>query len=281
MKRVFLLFLLFLTLPNAYGQTLKLRLEPGIGIPLTTYDYGSFWYPFSNRPIPNDYFHFEKTWKSNRFLEMHSSIWLQLGFETQKGVQFELGYHPREGLQYYLLWEWDNHIVKEPSTGTDLLLSYGYFIGFHIPGNKVRGSVALPMNNEKKHGFLWSTILGGSWLHFGKDNRNSAVAEGSFPEHLYPDTAIRISAVHWIRRANSFMLLGGVQLSYKTKKRELLSLRLVYEQGLFLVGQVDYYVIRNNTMIAGSVASRGSAFHLKLSVPIDLYSFSKHKKHQS
>lgn len=275
MKVIVLFFMLLIILPDTYSQKLKLRLEPGISLPVTTYNQEPFWSPFSTKPIPNNYFTFEKTWKSPDFFYMHASYWLLFGYETQKGVQYELGYHPSEGLQYYLLWRWYNYGWTDPLTGTDILQETGYSIGFHIPGNKVRGLVAIPMNKEKNSGLLLSVVLGGTWSHFGKEQKYSSSTEGYFPESLYPDTAIILGFCHWIHKHNTCLLLGGVQLSYNTKKRELLSLRLIYEQGLFVVGQVDYYVTRNKTMIAGSVASRGSAIHLKLSIPIDLYSFNK------
>lgn len=193
-------------------------------------------------------------------------------------MQFELGYNPMEGLQYFLNWRWYNYDGTDSLTGTTFVLSEGYSTGFDISGHKVRGSVAIPMNKARKNGLVVYGILGGSWLSFGKEARDVFSDKGYFPESIYPDTAIILGFGHWNHKLNTVLILGGVQLSYFTKKREWISLKLIYEQGLFIVGQVDYQLIRNKKMFIGSVASRGSAIHLKLSVPIDLYRFKKERR---
>jgi hypothetical protein len=282
-KRTGLLFCLLLIVAVSYGQKLKLRLEPGMHIPITSYSQIPTWKTaFNFQPLPNQYFFFEESGKNNRPFDNNTTYGITLGYETRNKAQFELGYHPWEGPKYFCYWHYNDVWSDDPETGVITIRANGLGYGFHVRARKIRGTASFPINKIQEHkgGIQVNYTLGGSWMWIDK-RVGTSITEWELEENYYPEPTINIVAEYRVLKRHTILLNTGLQASYYSKKREWLSLKLFYEHGLYLVDGIMFDFTRNKHNFTGGAFSRGSAFHLKLSVPIDLYSFNKQKRDQN
>ncbi|MFW6020422.1 MAG: hypothetical protein ACOCPM_07560, partial [Bacteroidales bacterium] len=109
-------------------------------------------------------------------------------------------------------------------------------------------------------------------LHVSRSNRNK--------DDLFPSSVFNITFIDKLyANTNTFMGSLGINFRFHSKKRELLALKLYYEQGFRAIAYNQVIVHRNNNAFTHNFSySYGSAFYVKLSIPIPIYDFEKHRE---
>jgi hypothetical protein len=273
---------LFLT--NSYGQKLKMRITSGYQFPITSFSPWPFWPATIFTPNPsNDYIFTKSCMPPPKVNHPYFSIGLE--WESKNESHFELRYHPYEGAEYIFFFSWNDVVSMDPVTGISNIQKELWGSGFLIPREKISLSASLPvlsfMIPVKRGRFQFHPMAGIAYMFVPTRNQNGGGEIGDFGPITFPDRMYNDSIYIGLREStiknHTIQAFAGIHFRYYSKKREWASLHFYYEQGLFVTSALDYWFIRNQKKYNGSLYSRGSAIHLKLSVPIDLYRFKKER----
>lgn len=234
---------------------------------------------YHNKPVPTSEYTYKKLPAYSLWRQLPGKVGLSLELDIRKRNHFTFEYKVGEVLAYR------NRVIFNESQGlVDSLGNKSARPGFatyesHVLLNKVGFSYS---RDYGKGIIRFSPLVGltYAWIADAEPFEYLGGLTIEQTDHLYPSSEFTISFIERLHEHSStFMGSLGMNFRFHSKKRELFALKLYYEQGFRILGHNQTIVVRNNKAFTHNFSySYGSAFYVKLSVPIPIYDFDKHRE---
>ncbi len=270
----------FLLIGSSFSQKLKLRLEIGNSINFTSYKPTLFQNYFQG-PISTSEYTYKKLPGGGLFGNEFDN-WIP----ERYGIYLEYNYKKRNHIALGFMFR-DAISVKDR-----VIFNYGYYsyggknnvvlpLYSEVETESALGKLSLEYSLDFGSGlFRVSPLLGVSYAwEYGVSPYDTTGISYDYYDNdlLYNNSEFLIERVSVnTGHTSTLMASAGFYIRVHSKKRELFAIKLLYEQGFSAMEMNQVIVNRNNKSFWYNVSySYGSAFYLKLSIPIKLYTFNK------
>lgn len=262
---------------SGLSQSLKLRLELGKSINFNSY-YSKLFHMYEMGPIETGNLRLEKRPYGNIYDFGLFNSGLVLEYTHNKRNHFYFGVMIGD----YTL-ESDVIIMNKAYT-YDSISYIGqeyHFQQILTPVNKYRFEYSRDFGNNKVR---FSPLIGISYLYrpFKGELNKSYFTAGfetfSSSGNIYNGREFSYKKYYVALRMSTFLASVGFNIRFHSKKREIMSLNLYYEQGFKALERTEVVAHINNEIIESTISyAYGSGLYLKLSFPIPVYNFKEHK----
>jgi hypothetical protein len=278
-KLLLLLFVLTAFQTNSYSQKIKIRIDLGNSINFSSYNRKLFM-DYYQGPISTSEYTYKKMARCS-LLNIPTNLGISLEFDYKERNHFTLGYMNGEiiSIKDRVIYNYESD--SKDSMGYRTVTPWSNSSDDEIPLSKV----SFAYSRDFGKGWLrFSPFLGISYAWIGGNPTPLDTVGYSYiglgEDSMFPSSKFYIETFDTFS-AHTSTMMGSIGINFRmhSKKRELFALKLYYEQGFRTMTQKQTIVYRNsNKFIYNLMYSYGSAFYIKLSIPIPIYDFNKHRK---